>query len=245
MSKFLIALMFVSVTISANANPVHQNSPVKRQCNHCSQQQTANSVKLKFSSLDDAIGSKVKIAGSSFSGKNVAIGSYNLDIQGQGVFSGFCVDPYQSASSSYTFYDKSSLDASDFSTNGASRFANVQKLFDNAYASIADNAVKSAGFHLALWEIFHDDLNAATGGIKGITGSNVGMLAAANTFLSSLAGWNITNAYSIDYFESVCNQDFIIAKLNPPSEVPLPAALPMLLSGLVGLGFMRRRKEAV
>lgn len=253
MSKFLIALMFVMLSFAANANPYHgtpyhkpphYNPPAaKSQCHGCVQKETANSVKLKFSSIDKAIVSQVKINGSPFSQKNVYIGSYNLDIQGEGVFSGFCVDPYQSASSSYGFYDKSSLDPTDFNNHGTTRFANAQKLFDHAYSTLT-TAAQTAGFHLALWEIFHDDLNVLTGGIKADSVSNPAMLSAASDFLGDLAGWDITKKYSIDFFKSVCNQDFIIAKLNPPSEVPLPAALPMFLTGLAGLGFMRRRKAS-
>lgn len=219
MSKLLVALMLLSASAIANAQHVN----------------------LKFSSVDDVISTKTKITGSVYSGQNVAMGSYNLNIQGEGVFSGFCVDPYQSASSVFTSYTKSTLDAADFNNNGATRFANVQKLFDNAYGTLT-NAVQTAGFHLALWEIFHDNGNVATGGIKGMQGTNQSMLSVANTFLGQLSGWSITDAYSIDFFKSSFKQDFVIAKLNPPSQVPVPAALPLLLTGLAGLGFMRRRK---
>lgn len=240
MNKLLIAFICLSASAGVYANPVY-STPSQRQCHNCVQPHTANSVKLKFSSVDSVIYSKVKIKNSPFSGKNVAIGSYNLNIQGQGVFSGFCVDPYQSANSSFTNYEKSALDASDFNNNGVTRFANVQKLFDNAYGTLT-SAVQTAGFHLALWEIFHDNNEESTGNIKGISGSNATMLSYADSFLDQLNGWTVKNTYSIDFFESVCNQDFIIAKLNPPTEVPLPAALPLLFSSLLGLGFMRRRK---
>jgi hypothetical protein len=219
MNKLLVTLMLLAT--SANVSAQHVN--------------------LKFSSVDDVISTKTKITGSVFSGQNVAMGSYNLSILGEGVFSGFCVDPYQSASSVYTQYTKSSLDASDFNNNGATRFANVQKLFDNAYGTLT-NAVQTAGFHLALWEIFHDNGSVTTGNIKGMQGTNQNMLSVANTFLSQLSGWSITDAYSIDFFKSSHKQDFIIAKLNPPSQVPVPAALPLLMTGLAGLGFMRRRR---
>lgn len=215
-NKLLVALLLLSASASVSAQHVN----------------------LKFSSVDDVIATKTYISGSTISGQNVAMGSYNLNIQGQGVFSGFCVDPYQWASSNFTQYNQSTLHASDFNNNGATRFANVQKLFDNAYGTLT-NAVETAGFHLALWEIFHDNGKVNTGGIKGMQGTNQSMLSVANTFLNQLPGWSTTNAYTIDFFKSAHNQDFVIAT---PSQVPVPAALPLLLSGLAGLGFMRRRK---
>jgi hypothetical protein len=72
------------------------------------------------------------------------------------------------------------------------------------------------------------------------------VLTAANSFLTALTNsdWKITNKYDLTFYKSVCNQDFIVAKLNPPSQVPVPTALPLFISALVGLGLMRRRKSA-
>ena len=121
----------------------------------------ATSVGLKFVSVNTAVYTNVKVSDNTV---RTSIGSYNLNSQASNLI-GFCVDPYQWASYAVTTYDKSSLDASDFfSGNGANRFVNVQKLFDNAYSTLA-GATQMAGFHLALWEIFHDDLNTTAGSI--------------------------------------------------------------------------------
>ncbi|HQN64164.1 MAG TPA: VPLPA-CTERM sorting domain-containing protein [Methylophilus sp.] len=224
----------------------------------------AEQVKLKFDGVNTTTSTKVRINGSTH---NVAMGSYNL-VEGLSPNSqslvGFCVDPYEYANSKFTTYEKSSLDATDFRdkngvvrADGATRLANVQKLFDNAYATLGSDNNKTAGFHLALWEIFNDNLNLASGDVQKSYYTNASVLGYAQGFLNDLAGWSATNLYSLTMYASIghwdgfgwCKdwvpgyQDFLVAKLNPPNEVPLPAALPMLLSGLVGLGLMGSRRK--
>ena len=195
----------------------------------------ATSVGLNFVSVNTAVSTNVSVNSSNI---NTSIGSYNLNSAGANLV-GFCVDPYQWASYAVTTYDKSSLDATDFfSGNGATRFTNAQKLFDNAYATLS-GATQTAGFHLALWEIFHDDLNTTVGVITGTSTSNVGMLTAANDYLSALNGWSKTNAYHLTFYGSGQHQDFLVAN---PSAVPVPAALPLFASSLLGFGAMYRRK---
>ena len=156
----------------------------------------ASTVDLNYVSPNTTVTTSVSVNSSTL---NTYMGSYNLSASDvAGAIIGFCVDPFQWASSASNQYTSSALDASDFTNDGANRFANAQKLFDNAYASLS-GAEQTAGFHLALWEIFHDDLSTATGVISSVSGSNAGMLASANTFLSALNGWSTTNAYDLTF----------------------------------------------
>lgn len=197
----------------------------------------ASPVNLSFISTNTTKYTQVSVNGSNL---NTSIGSYNLNIAGVSTV-GFCVDPFQWASSTIRTYDKSSLDASDFTAgNGATRFANVQKLYDNAYAGLS-GATQTAGFHLALWEIFNDNSNTTSGIVKKTGLSDAAMVAAANGFLSALGGWGTTNAYDLTFYGNGQYQDFLVAK---PSAVPVPAALPLLASGLVGFVALRRRKAS-
>ena len=195
----------------------------------------ASPVNLSFISTNTTKNTQISVNGSSL---NTSIGSYNLNIAGVSTV-GFCVDPFQWASGITSSYEKSSLDASDFASgNGATRFANAQKLYDNAYAGLS-GSTQTAGFHLALWEIFHGDLNTASGNIQKNMWSDAGMITAANGFLSNLGSWGTTNAYDLTFYGSGQYQDFLVAK---PSAVPVPAALPLLASGLIGFVALRRRK---
>ena len=195
----------------------------------------ASPVNLSFISTNTTKYTQLSVNGSNL---NTSIGSYNLNIAGVSTV-GFCVDPFQWASGITSSYEKSSLDASDFASgNGATRFANAQKLYDNAYAGLS-GSTQTAGFHLALWEIFHGDLNTASGNIQKTMWSDAGMISLANGFLSNLGSWGTTNAYDLTFYGSGRYQDFLVAK---PSAVPVPAALPLLASGLIGFVALRRRK---
>lgn len=246
MSRLMVGLLALGLSFAVNAAPVQ----------------------LKFDGVNTTTTTKVKING------NIilpAIGSYNLTEKGTPNQSlvGFCVDPFETVNYNFTTYDKSSLDASDFrnkygvqrsAVDGAARLLNVQMLFDNAYATLGSDATKTAGFHLALWEIFNDNKNLTSGDVQKVTGTygtNPGVVLAAQGFLSALSGWSVKNLYSLTMYASLdhyegfgwCKtwvpgyQDFLVAKLNPPTQVPLPAALPMLFSALVGLGLMGGRRK--
>lgn len=199
----------------------------------------ASTVNLSYLSTNTTVETSVSVNSNAV---YTYMGSYNLSSSDSAsTLVGFCVDPFQFASSTSTLYQSSALDAGDFiSGDGANRFANAQKLFDNAYASLS-GAEQTAGFHLALWEIFHDDLSTTTGIISATSGSSTAMLAAANTYLSALSGWNTTGAYNLTFYGSDQQQDFLVAS---PSAVPVPAALPLLASGLLGFGVIRRRSKS-
>lgn len=199
----------------------------------------ASTVNLSYLSPNTYVATSVSINGST---STYWMGSANLSISDTaGTAIGFCVDPLQPATSTPYQYQSSALDASDFiSGDGAARFANAQKLFDNAYATLS-GAEQTAGFRLALWEIFHDDLSTTSGNILAVGSTNTGMLAAANTYLGALSSWSTTGAYDLTFYGNPQVQDFLVAS---PSAVPVPAALPLLASGLLGFGMIRRRNKS-
>lgn len=74
-----------------------------------------------------------------------------------------------------------------------------------------------------------------------MNGTNVGILAKANTYLSSLAGWNTSGAHSLTFYGNATKQDFLTATL---SAVSVPAALPLFASAIAGFGMIRRRTKS-
>lgn len=205
----------------------------------------AESVQLKFSSLDDTTYTKLKITGSPLSHQTLAYGSYNfrekIGSNPSTTFSGFCVDPFQYASSDYKTYQKNDLAITDFVNNGTIRLANARKLFDNAYDSLAGDDFKTAGFHIALWEIFHDDLSTSTGTIQALIGSggtNTTVLGHANNFLAALNGWVIKNEYNITFYKNAYKQDYVSVQ-----PVPVPAAAWLFGSALIGFVTISNRRR--
>jgi hypothetical protein len=279
MTKHIIAVIALLASFGANATIC--NPTCVQPTNNLKPGEKAVDLRLTDASKDTVVTQlRIQAANgtkSTYSDTPVPIGLYQIAINNK-VVDAFCVDPFQPASSTDSKYIESKLDWSDFSSYGGKKMWLAQSLYDNAYGSLATatDAVK-AGFHIALWEIFYDDLEETTGNIreslttkttttkgkwvlkngkivweKGqtitTTTSNTDqeVLKSADAFLTALTdnSWKITNKYDLTFYKSVCNQDFLVAKLNPPSQIPVPAALPLFISGLVGFGLMRRRKSA-
>jgi hypothetical protein len=282
MTKHIIAVLALLASFGANATICNPT------CEQPAPKQGEKEVDLRLTdSSKDTVVTQLRIQAangtkSSYSDTPVPIGLYQVAINNT-VVDAFCVDPFQPASYTDSKYIESKLDWSDFSSYGGKKMGLAQSLYDNAYGSLATatDAVK-AGFNIALWEIFYDDLEETTGNIKESITSNTtttpgkyewkknkfgiwkkvwvpgtstttttnntdaAVLSAANAFLTALTdnSWKITNKYDLTFYKSVCNQDFLVAKLNPPSQIPVPAALPLFISSLVGFGLMRRRKSA-
>jgi len=175
--------------------------------------------------------------------QNFFLGSYNVQESGVGSFLAYCVDPTQWVSTSYKAQDKFSLGLGHFLTDATVRYNNVTSLFSHAYADSLTNATKAAGFQLALWEVFNDDLNLNTGVVKKTDSTNVTVLSEAQSLLGNLAN-NSWSGASIDYqftvYSSASYQDFITV-----TAVPEPESFALILAGLGLVGFSVRRKMEV
>lgn len=210
----------------------------------------AATVQTKFVSYKDtAFVKQVAVTGmpgdSSF--RSISLGSFNINAGGEQK-TAFCVDPFQAESPNYHAYTVGTLTSGNFTNNGATRLARVKNLYNNVYHTLRNDAVKTAAFHYALWEVFHDNLDPTTGIVR---------FRAQRTHSQSLSVFNIAQSYIgqsftaftgrdkyiLNFYQNNEHQDYLVALTKPVSSVPVPAALPLFATALAGFGVMRRRKS--
>lgn len=203
-------------------------------------------VQLRYASPAAALVTQVHLP---LGTQNYYVGNYNLQIQAPAAsFQGYCVDPFQYASSSYLAYQKSTL--SSFLAGSAQKLADVTSLFNHAYAGTIGNATKAAGFQLALWEVFSDDRNLATGNVYKTSKTNAAVVTEAGGLLASLSSATWTTAaanYDLTMFSNGQAQDFLVAApaLGPSTTpVPEPESVALMLAGLGLLGFATRKRRS-
>jgi len=88
----------------------------------------------------------------------------------------------------------------------------------------------------------HNDINNSSGLISWGAYTIAGFIGGTNTFaelvaLAAAGGLQGVNELGLSYVDT----DFY---LEAVSDVPIPGAIPLLLSGLAGLGFASRKKKA-
>lgn len=181
------------------------------------------------------------------------VGNYTLQTESPAIsFIAYCVDPFIAAQSSYLPYTKSTL--ASYLAGSAQKLADVGSLFSHAYAGSVGNATQAAGFQLALWEVFNDNKNLATGQIFKTSGTDTAALAAANAMLVSLsaASWATPAAnYELTMYSNDQAQSYLAATPALTASIalaPLPepeVAVVLLLGlGLLGLASYRRGRHA-
>jgi hypothetical protein len=190
---------------------------------------------------------KVSIGGESI--KNV--GSTSYDFAGPGEkFVAYCADPMHWLQSSYT-YNVGGVSEMLLDGFSQSRIDDLLHLADNFLGSATDK-ISSAAFQVATWTILYGTPSGGSYSYgSGSTFTASGLGTSVDTlvqyYLANLDSGKSTGHYKVNYLYDAfnctgnCSQDLVTFT---PSPVPLPAALPMMLSGLAALGFASRRRKS-
>jgi hypothetical protein len=174
-----------------------------------------------------------------FSNKGVSVGGFKmLNGNTNQSITAWCVDVFDWLNSaSYNNGNKSNL-------NNVSQ---LEKLVAQDYSKV-NNATSSAAFQLAVWEIVNETAGSTSFSLSNgrFTASGSG-LSAAITMANDWLQLNKANTgnYNMAYYiyGDGTMPNGVTQNLISMSPVPLPAALPLLLSGLGIFGFALRGKK--
>ena len=164
-------------------------------------------------------------------------GALLTSINGATPFESFCIDIWQwLGGNDYTFHPSAVGVVTNIGTINQTTVDNLNRLYNEAHASIVNDAINSAAFQVAVWEIVYDtpvglslsNGNFFSSGPSAVTGVAAGWL---NNLSSYSAGGYVVSAWT-----SPAQQDVILF-----TAVPEPATYSLVLLALGLMGFHARR----
>ena len=155
-------------------------------------------------------------------------------------FKTYCLDLYESFyfNTTYTDYHLAAL--------APAKAFDIGRLITQ-YRGDVDTSLEAAAFQVALWEILYETsaTYSLTGGAFMETASNNGVRTLAQGWLSNLGSVSNVNVFKLESLGRYDNrqnwvkghQDFLVT-----TPVPEPSTNALMVAGLLGIGFVVRRR---
>lgn len=164
-------------------------------------------------------------------------GGLSATLNGGPSFTTYCIDAYRSISLGQTYTDYTVVPGTAHAFANARAYTDIGKLY--AEGNAVNGATAQAAFQIAIWEIAYEtssiyDLASGSATFYGGTADTSGALTLATSWLNALPG--VTRSpYTLSVLESTGHQDQVTA-------VPEPSTYLLMAGGLLGIGFVTRRR---
>ena len=169
--------------------------------------------------------------------ETVQAGGFLATLNGGPSFTTYCVDVYQFLGFGTTYTDYNVVPGAAHAFANTHAATDIGKLY--AEGNAVNSATAQAAFQIAVWEIAYEtssvyDLASGSAKFYGGTADTSGALTLATSWLNALPG--VTRSpYNLSVLESSGHQDQVTA-------VPEPSTYLLMAAGLLGIGFVTRRR---
>ncbi len=167
---------------------------------------------------------------------SVAAGGLLATLDGSASFTTYCVDVFESIYFNQTYSEYNTVAGTAHAYANSDANTDIGKLF--AEGNTLDSATRQAAFQIAIWEIVYEtgnayDLGAGSAKFFGGSAASSGALTLATNWLGALSG--VKQGVNLTVLESRGHQDQV-------TPVPEPSTYVLMAAGLLGIGFIARRR---